>query len=191
VCAISAERDRVDGEIIVVKAEHSQTLHGFEETCAAKNAIDLDLSTRSYTAPGPDGASWMKLLLDRVHCVDMVVRYKDDGSIATTWTCSNTKCTCLGNSCSYFTLTVKNVRSGSDNLLSSPDCKNGDTVELKYTHHLGNFYLYEISVSGKKGEITPGRHDVLFSLGPTALVLKNLHVARFHCYICKRSLCNF
>ena len=48
-CVFSATRERETNEIIPASARHSRTKYGNEEEYGADKAIDLDLSTYSYT----------------------------------------------------------------------------------------------------------------------------------------------
>ena len=77
-CVILATRKRVTGEITPVRAEQSATNDNDEYRYGAPRAIDLDLDTRSYT--NDYGTPWLKVILDRVYCVEQVVRYNWDGS---------------------------------------------------------------------------------------------------------------
>ena len=77
---ITATRTREAGEITPVSAEQSATVDNDEANYRAGNAIDLDLNTRSRTAAGSDGTVWLKVNLDKVHCVKQVIWYRNDGT---------------------------------------------------------------------------------------------------------------
>ena len=68
-----------------------------------------------------------------------------------TWTCTNTDCNkCVGDDCSYYTLTVSTEGTVSD-LSPVADCKYGDTVKLERANGQG-FAMYEIAIVGKSGK---------------------------------------
>ena len=139
---------REAGEITPVSAEHSATRNNDETSYGAGRAIDLDLDSYSYTLRGSDGTSWLKLTLDKVHCVQQVIFYRTDGTPLLTWTCTDTDCSnCVDSSCSYFTLTVSTEGAVSD-LSPVSDCKYGDTVKLAST---GSFSVTEIAIVGESG----------------------------------------
>ena len=135
-----------------MKAEHSATYNNDEVNNGAANAIDLNLDTFSYTVRGSDGTVWLKLTLDRVYCVEQVIRYSSDGTPNLTWTCTDTDCSnCVGGWCSYYTLTVSTEGAVSD-LSPVSDCKYGDTVKVdKVTG--GQAGVYEIAIVGKPGKL--------------------------------------
>ena len=151
---------REAGEIIPVTAEHSATKNNDEASYAAVRAIDLDLRTRSRTVPGSDGTIWLKLTLDKVYCVQQVMRYIDDGTPLLTWTCTDTDCSkCVGAMCSDFTLTVSTEGAVSD-LSPVSDCKYGDTVKLEKVDGDG-LRVYEIAIVGKSGKLPFIRINIL------------------------------
>ena len=152
---ISEKRERLADEIIPDSVEHSGTLRDNEEEYPAAHAIDLDLDTMSRTSAGSDGKIWFKVNLAKLYCIHQVIWYKSGGRLLLTWTCSKTDCsTCEGDSrCSYILLTTSSERTSSDDLPLTADCKYGDTVKLE-NRYGGNFWIYEIAITGKQGEIT-------------------------------------
>ena len=132
--------------------EQSATEDSNEATNGAEHAIDLDLDTYSYTAAGSDGTSWLKVNLDRVHCVEQVVWYRNDGTPMISWTCTDTDCSnCVGFFCYKYTLTVSTEGAVSD-LSPVSDCKYGDTVKLEKVVGT-SFNVYEIAIVGKPGKL--------------------------------------
>ena len=115
----------------------------------------MDCETWSRTQPGPDGVPWLKVTLDRVYCVQRIVREKCTGSHRYTWTCSSVDCsTCEGTYCSDFSLTVYSEGPTPDNLPPASEFKYGDSVKLQREKGIDSFRLFEISIVGKQGEIT-------------------------------------
>ena len=144
----SATRQRLAEEIIPVSAELPGTLDNNEELNGAKNAIDLDLTTYSQGIPDSDGAIWLKLILDKGHCVEQVIRYKSNGLAKQTWTCSETDCsTCEGGQCDVHILTVYNVSPVSSKCNHG---KYGDRVRLERTDGI-QIKVDEIAVTGRQG----------------------------------------
>ena len=147
-------RERLPGEITPVSAEQSHTHNDNEEHYAASHAIDLDLDTESFTATGSDSTVWLKVKLDNRNCIHQVIWYNQDGNLYRDWTCSSTDCsTCRGKYCSIFALTVSSERTSSDGQPTVSDCKYGDTVKIERTDWGARFWVYELAVHGKQGEI--------------------------------------
>ena len=110
----------------------------------------MDLYSASSTSAGSDGASWLKLTLDKVHCVYQVIKYGRSGGEDYKATCDETDCSnCTGPVSRWFTVTVSTEAEVTD-LSPVSDCKHGNTVKL---NSFGGyqFYLYEIAVVGKPG----------------------------------------
>ena len=150
---ITAKRGRVADEITPVSVEQSATKDNDEAKYGAGNAIDLDLDTRTWTVPGTDGTTWLKLTLDKVYCVQQVIWYFSDGT--RTWTCTDTDCSnCVDYSdhCNYYTLTVSTKEDVSD-LSPVSDCKYGDTVKLERVVGSSGLTVYEIATVGKSGKL--------------------------------------
>jgi hypothetical protein len=152
---ISVKRERKTGEVIPVSA----TMSGTYDEMPAKNAIDLDWNTYSYSSRGSDGAAWLKLTLDRVYCVTQATAYYSAGysSPGGTWTCSKSDCSPCSRSdaywCSRVSLTVSIERATSNNLTSYSDCRYGDTVKIEEINDEGPFIMYEIVIQQKQCEI--------------------------------------
>ena len=130
---ISVPRQRIMGEITPVRAEQSATRDNNEKLYGAGRAIDLVLETHSWTVAGTDGTVWLKITLDedKTYCVEKVIWYRSTGAPHLTWTCGKDDCSnCVGDRCSYFTLTVSTEGAVSD-LSPVSDCKYGDTVKLE------------------------------------------------------------
>ena len=143
-----APRERLDGEIVPVSAEHSGTYKDDETSHGAANTIDLNFGTRSYTTRDSDNTSWLKVTLNQVYCLKQVVWFNSKGASYHTWTCFATDCTsCEGSSCSSYTLTVYTEGDSSDNLPSMSDCKYGNRVRLQ-RKDTGYFGVYEIAIIG-------------------------------------------
>ena len=61
-CVFSVTRERETNEIIPASARQSSTYRNNEMKYGADNAIDLDLSTRSFTDPASDGTgTWLEI----------------------------------------------------------------------------------------------------------------------------------
>ena len=138
-------RERLAGEVIPVSAEHTGNKASSENNIAAY-AIDLDLDTKSV-ATSSAGLKWLKIQLDRIYCIDKVVRFQQGGSAGTTWTCSETDCSsCEGKSCeSNMKLTTFFEGEEPAGLSHDPDCKHGDTVKLEKSDG-GQITTWEIGV---------------------------------------------
>ncbi|KAL5258085.1 hypothetical protein ACHWQZ_G012888 [Mnemiopsis leidyi] len=107
VCLSVKPRRRVAEEIIPVSVEHSSTTANNETKNGAGRAIDMDLYSASSTSAGSDGASWLKLTLDKVHCVYQVIKYGRSGGEDYKATCDETDCSnCTGPVSRWFTVTV-------------------------------------------------------------------------------------
>ena len=146
-------RERVDFEIIPVRAEHSAAPSNNEGKYGARLVIDLDLDTCSETKSGSDGTSWLKVTLDRVHCVEQVMSYWSDGTPLLTWTCTDADCSkCVGDYCNIITLTVSTDKAVSD-LSPISDCKYGDTVKLEFRIGELTVSMYELAIAGKPGKL--------------------------------------
>ena len=132
-----------------MSADHSGILNN-KTKFEANNSIDLDLMTASKIAPGSDGRSWFRVTLDQVHCIDQVVCYNRDGSVRTTWNCSNKECSCEGEGCSLFSLYVQGAAPVP--LVPDTSCKHGHIIGLQ--ERGGNsFFVCEMAViaTGKLG----------------------------------------
>ena len=144
-------RNRIAGEIIPVSAEHSATKSNSDLSYGAGKAIDLAQSTASQTVSGSYRYPWLKLNLDKVHCVHQVITYFNNGKPSETWTCTNSDCSnCEGSYCRRYTLTVRTNKAVSD-LPPVSDCKYGDKVKLERVV-AGDLKVYEIAVVGKPGK---------------------------------------
>ena len=133
--------------------EQSATLDNDEAKYGAGRAIDLKLGTRSWTVPASDGTTWLKLTLDKVYCIEQVIRYRNDGTSHLTWTCTDTDCSnCEGDKCDEFTQTVSTEGTVSD-LSPVSDCKYGDTVKLERVGGGDRFSVFEIAIVGQSGNL--------------------------------------
>ena len=156
---ISARRKRLDDEIIPVSVEKSNAETNNEKDDSAAHAIDLDLETKSTSYRGSDDKVWLKVHLGKLHCVQQVQQYFTSSSIpGLNYTCTSSDCTtCEGltRHCGYYVLTVSSEISSTDDLPPVPDCKYGDTVTLELIKPKSRkFYVTEIAVIGKQGEIS-------------------------------------
>ena len=118
----------------------------------AGNALDLVLVTSSFTVAGIDGASWLRVTLNKVNCVETVIWKMEDGNPHLNWTCTKDDCSnCVGDYCDKYTLTVSTEGAVSD-LSPVSDCRYGDTVKLEKVDGSG-FSVYEMVVKGKQGNV--------------------------------------
>ena len=76
----SETRVKLDGEITPIRSEQSHTKDDNEWENGAQLAIDLDYDTASFGFKDSDGNNWLKLSLDKVHCVKGVIWYWPDGN---------------------------------------------------------------------------------------------------------------
>ena len=148
-----SERRRLAGEIIPRSADHSRTWKRKSASYHARKAIDLNLETESRTVASGNGAMWVTVELDEIECVKEIVWYGSDGTTSRSWSCSEERCTCEGENCSLFSLTVEVKRTSSDQLPPLPDCRYGDDVKLQRTDDRTSIYIPEIAITGKQGEI--------------------------------------
>ena len=150
---ISDLRERLPGEITLVSAEQSRTKDDSEEKYAAAHAIDMNWETMSHTIFGPDGTTWFKVKLDKLHCIEQVIWYYKNSNPDHSWTCTSDGCsTCTGVACSILTLTVSSEAGSTDGLTPRPACRYGDTVMI---HRPDKNWLRmdELAIIGKEGEI--------------------------------------
>ncbi|KAL5253799.1 hypothetical protein ACHWQZ_G013539 [Mnemiopsis leidyi] len=147
-----ATRERVTDEITPVSVEHSATRYDDEASHGVGRAFDLDLDTNSLTVAGSEGAVWVKVTLDKVHCIHRVIRYANNGGQLLTWTCTESDCNnCTGaDSCSNFNVTVSTEEAVSD-LPAVSDCKHGNTVNIDKEGSL--LSMFEIAILGKPGNL--------------------------------------
>ena len=66
-------RDRLPEEINPARAEQSGTFDNNEAQFGARNTIDMVLNTFNMAVPGSDGNVWLKVVLEREHCVRQVI----------------------------------------------------------------------------------------------------------------------
>ena len=134
-----------------MRAEQSATYENDDENYGAGRAIDIDLQTYSATAAAPDGTVWLKLILDKLHCVQKVLWYFMDAELGLTWTCNNNNCaTCVGDGCNDFNLTVS-TEGAAPELSPVSDCEYGDTAKLERISGGGMFSVHEIVTIGQQG----------------------------------------
>ena len=150
VLVISGMRPILAGEVFPASAQQSSTMDDNEELHSAANAIDLDMSTRSYTKSSHP--VWLKLIFDQVQCVKEVVWYK--GNPPLTRTCSQDDCfKCEGHNCNEMVYLDVNIETIPDhNLPPNTDCRYGDVVRINNKNNHGYFKMNEIGITGKQGE---------------------------------------
>ena len=113
-------------EAKLVSAEHSKALDDTDSS----SAIDKNFASFSKIGQSADQTTWLKVELDRIHCVQQVIEYKADRSIQYKWKCSGDRCSdCTGPNCNYFVLTVSTKDPPAQTLSSKPECKYGDVVK--------------------------------------------------------------
>ena len=142
---------RVAGEISPVSAEQSATYNNNDANYGARFAIDLKFGTYSWVTAGPDGALWLMAILDKVYCVEQVIRYLSLDNPLQTWTCTSQDCgKCVGTKCSSFILTVSTEEAFPD-LSSVSDCRHGDIVKIERIDGSDRINVKEIAIVGKSG----------------------------------------
>ena len=105
----------------------------------------------------PDGKVWLKLILDKIHCVKNVIRYGESENQWQTWTCTKTDCSnCVGERCGSFTLTVSTEETVSD-FPSISDCRYGDTVKYERVSEKESIQIREIAIIGERGKFNLAR----------------------------------
>ena len=143
-------RERVSGEIIPASAEQSATLNDDEVKNGAELAIDLDLETSNGANIASDTHSpWLKLTLEKVHCVQQVIMFDSYGNSLITWTCSESDCGDCTDVNSNLLLTVS-IEGAAPYLSSISDCRFGDTVKVESNNAFG---VNEIAIIEKKGKL--------------------------------------
>ena len=107
----------------------------------------MDISTYSTAVAGSDGTIWIKLYLDKVHCIKRVKRF------LATWTCTKNDCSdCEGFNCDGLTtLTVNTEGTPQSDLPGYSYCRYGDTVKFEKTS--GQLHVYEVVIMGKLGNV--------------------------------------
>ena len=117
----------------------------------------MDYETESYTGFDQDGNTWLQLTLDGVHCVTGLIRYWNDGTTFHTWTCSDTQCTCDGEYCDLYSLTVSTTGTLPNNLATVTDCKYGDTVRYSHNGEYKRTLIADVAVLGREIQVNdPG-----------------------------------
>ena len=127
-------REKLPGEIEIVRIEHSSTRYlddGYSHT--PDKAIDMDLSTFSSSDFTDTTTSWLKLHLEEVRCISRMVEWNSDGSVQYTWTCTNRGCSeCSGPRCGeYYPLRITKEGSSPNWLPDYSDCIYGDAVKIQ------------------------------------------------------------
>ena len=119
----------------------------------AGRAIDKDTSTTSHAVAGPDGAIWIKIYLDQVHCIPRITTQL--WSFHHFWTCTDDDCgDCMGRYCNDLLLTVSTEGSTTSNLPVSTNCRNGNTVKLEIIkNNIDRLVVTEIRVFGKQDDV--------------------------------------
>ena len=159
----SAQRDRLAGEITPISAAQSNTLNNNEKLWGAQQAIDQNPRTKSMPAVNSKNEAWLEVSLDKVYCVETVIRYNQLSKPVATWTCTELGCdSCDGDFCGKgfdFTLTV--YTTGSKLLKDAPltGCKYGDRVKLMKLKE--SFNVHELVIVGKQGEGVRLTHKLL------------------------------
>ena len=154
-------RERVSDEIIPASAEQSATLNDDEVNNGAELAIDMDLGTANganiaSNTPSP----WLKLTLEKVHCVQQVIMYDSRGDPLITWTCNENDCgdcTDINSHCNSYSLTVS-TEGVAPYLSSISDCRFGDTVRVESNNV---FSVNEIAIVDKQGKL---KNSIFYSL---------------------------
>ena len=154
---ISATRQRVINEIVPVSAKQSSTVADvdIDVTYGAERAIDLNMLTYSQTRDESSlgRKTWLKINLGSVHCVEKVMVYDINGDVTRSWTCTDSDCTCEGEKCDDFTLTVSTEGKTPD-LSPFFDCSvYGNTVKYEKNDG-GQTGVYEIAIIRKPGRTT-------------------------------------
>ncbi|XP_063678479.1 uncharacterized protein LOC134814313 [Bolinopsis microptera] len=172
-------RDRNDNELIPDSAKVSGTEN---EDDPATDAIDLDWQTEAVISENTDGASWLKVSLDQLSCVEQIIWYHTDTTPRQTWTCSESENECSvctdsddgddsESACASFSLTVSIEGPRPENIPTiAPhdvaDCVFGNTFLLQ--HQDGSeFTVFEMAIIGQEatrtrsdGEIMPGNVEL-------------------------------
>ena len=86
-------------------------------------------------------------------CVEKVIVYKTDGTEVRTWTCTDSDCTCVGDYCSAYTLTVSTEGTAPD-LSPFFNCNIYGNM-VKYERNDGDKTgVHEVAIIAKPGRIT-------------------------------------
>ena len=108
----------------------------------------MDTSTFSATKAGSDGTTWIKVYLDKVHCIKQVKHYR----YKATWTCTKDDCSdCEGSYCDDLAVAVNTEGKLQSDLRAYHYCRYGNTVKLEKTG--GLLYVYEVAIIGKLGNV--------------------------------------
>ena len=103
-------------------------------------------------AAATDSTSWLKVVLDKVHCVQKVLWYYGNAQLGLTWTCNNNNCAeCVGDKCNDFTLTVS-AEGATPDLSPVFDCRHEDTVILERISGGSEFSVHEIITIERQGK---------------------------------------
>ena len=100
-----------------------------------------------------DTPIWVKFSLGEVHCIEKVLCYVNDGTVANTWTCKDTDCeACEGPQCEVQLVTVSIKQPDLHDHIPVPVCRYGDNVLIEKDREPQNlFTAAEIVIKGKEG----------------------------------------
>ena len=147
-------RARVSDEIVPESATASYSPNSYY---GPRYAIDLQMTSYSYTTRGYGSTTWLKIHLGGLYCVKHVTEYANTGFPWTVWTCnSDSKCHCSGggyystSSCDSTTVSIHTEDYKKKNLPNVLGCKYGDTVML-YKSSGADMSFYELTVTGNRG----------------------------------------
>ena len=125
----------------------------------------------AHTVAGADSTIWLKIVLDRVYCVEHVIRYYGSQTITkhVSWSCTDRDCNdCKGDSCSNLALTVSTEGAESD-MLPALGCKYGNTVQLEKISG-DKLTVREIAIIGKQGKLHISKVNSILSMVGLAII---------------------
>ena len=96
---------------------------------------------------------WIQFKLGEVHCIEQIVSYIKNGSIARTWTCKGTdRKTCEGSQCEVFSLKVEIIDDNSHDPIPSSVCTYGNNILIEKDSDTDKIFVAaEIAIKGKEG----------------------------------------
>ena len=189
----SEQNPKPDGVLVsIASVEQSSTRPEGDTPYDASRATDGDFGTSAASASS-DEEPWMKVTLDRMHCVKQVMWYSGGYAPESTYTCNQDGCVCGGNYCGWSFVTVGVEGGATDSGVpelrapeddnSDLDCKYGNMVLFTYdeSRSYRSVYFGEIEVSAAPMGKIIRMTDALSSFSTEKLLFPRSALSIFKC----------
>ena len=134
--------------MVPTNIELSRTYEDNESLYAAQHAIDLDWLTKAKGDVDTEGETWIDITFDGIPCIQQVIWYIEQDRSRQIWDCSNAECTCEGDPCERYSLTIARKNTDPGYLPVETDCQYGDVLRLTRINP-GWFNAAELVVFGR------------------------------------------